>query len=214
MHNLFSQLRNKTRLLENYQKIGDIRHWASVNVIIKINEEIGSSIAFIKRATNESDPWSGQYSLPGGRVEVGESYREAANRETLEEIGIQLLPEDYIGEFLRFQVGHKNKIHPFAISAHVSLFSSDDEFKLCPIEVESAFWLPINLLMSDSNLKRKSFSINSIDGVYPCIDFDGHTIWGITYYILRELFIQWNGIRLSQVDKPISNSLPEYNFSY
>ena len=46
---------------------------------------------FILRATKQGDPWSGHMAFPGGHHEVGDvSLRHTAERETREEIGLDL----------------------------------------------------------------------------------------------------------------------------
>jgi 8-oxo-dGTP pyrophosphatase MutT (NUDIX family) len=47
-------------------------------------------ILFLKRATNPTDRWSGDVAFPGGRQQQGETDKETAMRETLEEIGLDL----------------------------------------------------------------------------------------------------------------------------
>ena len=54
-------------------------------------------ILFIERATDVRDPWSGHLAFPGGKVESGEQARQAAERETREEIGLALESERYLG---------------------------------------------------------------------------------------------------------------------
>lgn len=43
-------------------------------------------------------PWYGTYTIPKGKVEEGESYLQAAMRETKEEIGIVLTEDDEIDD--------------------------------------------------------------------------------------------------------------------
>ena len=43
-------------------------------------------------------PWYGTYTIPKGKVEEGESYIKAAIRETKEEVGIDINPDDIIKE--------------------------------------------------------------------------------------------------------------------
>jgi len=55
-------------------------------------------LLLIRRA---NDPGSGQWSLPGGRVEPGESDKEAVVRELLEETGLDVIPGTLVGTVTR-----------------------------------------------------------------------------------------------------------------
>lgn len=169
-----------------------ISSWASVNLIFsEKNEQI--CVAMIKRALNDNDPWSGHYAFPGGKLEEGESFLEAANRETLEEIGLSLnthSTNEEAKEFLRFQVTYQRQYYPFAISAFAQIYKGPPpEFKLEPSEVADAFWFPIQAFLNPNNIAWKPLAKKN-DDLYPCIEFDGHTIWGLSYFILWEFFDQ------------------------
>ena len=55
-------------------------------------------VALIKRG---HAPLLGEWSIPGGALEVGETLREAAVREALEETGLAVAPLDLLGVFDR-----------------------------------------------------------------------------------------------------------------
>ncbi|HSX31028.1 MAG TPA: NUDIX hydrolase [Candidatus Saccharimonadales bacterium] len=48
----------------------------------------------VLRRSPDDDLWPGAFDLPGGQVEPGESYLQAAIRETEEETGIRLAPDN------------------------------------------------------------------------------------------------------------------------
>jgi ADP-ribose pyrophosphatase YjhB (NUDIX family) len=48
-----------------------------------------------------NDPGSGQWSLPGGRVEPGETDKEAVVRELFEETGLDVIPGTLVGSVRR-----------------------------------------------------------------------------------------------------------------
>ena len=58
---------------------------ASVAIVLRENE-----ILLIKRAHNPRDRWSGHIGFPGGKSKPDEDRKTTAERETLEEIGIDL----------------------------------------------------------------------------------------------------------------------------
>eukprot|EP01060_Flectonema_neradi_P006388 TRINITY_DN14304_c0_g1_i1.p1 TRINITY_DN14304_c0_g1~~TRINITY_DN14304_c0_g1_i1.p1 ORF type:complete len:271 (+),score=30.45 TRINITY_DN14304_c0_g1_i1:54-866(+) len=70
---------------------------ASVACILRGNEDL--EMLFIKRASRDSDKWSGQIAFPGGRWEENDkNVRETAEREVLEELGLDLSKGfEYVG---------------------------------------------------------------------------------------------------------------------
>jgi ADP-ribose pyrophosphatase YjhB (NUDIX family) len=59
-------------------------------------------LLLVRRAT---EPGRGRWSLPGGRVEPGESDAEALRREMQEEVGLPVLVGDLVGSVLRAAPG-------------------------------------------------------------------------------------------------------------
>jgi 8-oxo-dGTP diphosphatase len=49
------------------------------------------------------EPAQGEWAIPGGRVELGETMHEAATRETMEETGISIRPGDLVYYFETIQ---------------------------------------------------------------------------------------------------------------
>lgn len=58
----------------------------------------GDNVALVKRGTA---PLLGEWSIPGGMLEIGETLREAAAREALEETGLVVEPQELLGVFDR-----------------------------------------------------------------------------------------------------------------
>jgi ADP-ribose pyrophosphatase YjhB (NUDIX family) len=57
-----------------------------------------AELLFIRRSHKDDDPWSGDIAFPGGRIDgVDEHPRAAAERETLEEVGIDLGATECLG---------------------------------------------------------------------------------------------------------------------
>ena len=53
---------------------------------------------FIRRTERKGDPWSGQVAFPGGRASTQDRDAQGvAERETLEEIGLELKPDQLLG---------------------------------------------------------------------------------------------------------------------
>lgn len=59
----------------------------------------GSHILLLRRSSSVPN-WPGHWCFPGGKVDEGELFREAAIRETLEETGVTIDPDTIEEEFL------------------------------------------------------------------------------------------------------------------
>ena len=63
-------------------------------------------VALVKRA---HAPLLGEWSIPGGLLELGESLRQAVEREALEETGLVVEPREFAGVFERIVPGPDNR---------------------------------------------------------------------------------------------------------
>jgi 8-oxo-dGTP pyrophosphatase MutT (NUDIX family) len=69
---------------------------AAVCLILADDGEGGAAVVLTRRAQHLTTH-SGQFALPGGRVDAGETAAEAALREAREEIGLALAPDTILG---------------------------------------------------------------------------------------------------------------------
>lgn len=75
----------------------DRRRLAAVALILR-KGTAGLEMLFIERARHAGDPWSGDLGFPGGKIEADDADpRFAAERETREEIGLDLRCARYLG---------------------------------------------------------------------------------------------------------------------
>lgn len=141
----------------------------------------------IKRAPRLGDPWSGHMALPGGmqeRTDAGPL--TTAARETLEEVGIDLLD---IGRHL----GRLDEVQPLgagvppiAISPFTFAVPASTGFEP-NVEVAEAMWVPLEELASQR--ARAEYLHHFADGRFlrfPALAYRGETIWGLTYRIVSQ----------------------------
>lgn len=91
---------------------------------------------------------SGQWALPGGRLDDGESALEAALREMDEEIGLELTPANAIGR-LDVHVSRSG----FAISPYVFWCDRDPRLEPDPSEVAAVYRVPLGDLAREDALQ-------------------------------------------------------------
>lgn len=161
---------------------------AAVALVLRETAGDGPDLLFIERARHPGDPWSGHMAFPGGRVDPSDaSPREAAERETLEEVGIPLARAELLGRLDDLQGRHAGRALPLVISAYV--YHASDARELAPNhEVESAFWVPVGALVEPD--RRVEF--RAAGSGYPGIrvgDPARHVVWGLTYRFV-EVFLQ------------------------
>ena len=91
---------------------------------------------------------SGQWALPGGRLDKGETSLQAALREMHEEIGLELIPGDAIGR-LDIHLSRSG----FAMAPIVFWCDEDPELEPDPEEVAAIYRVPLADLARDDALQ-------------------------------------------------------------
>jgi 8-oxo-dGTP pyrophosphatase MutT (NUDIX family) len=156
-------------------------------VAIALSERSGElQVLFIERASREGDPWSGHMAFPGGRVDdTDASPRAAAQRETLEEVGLSLDGSELLGQ-LDDSPGLPGTARELVVSAFV--YHVTEPQPLVPNhEVRQTFWFPIESLL-DSQLHIEHAVARGTRSHFPGIlvgEPGRHVVWGLTYRFLE-----------------------------
>lgn len=158
---------------------------AAVALLLRADES-GLSLLFIERAEHPGDPWSGHLAFPGGRTEPQDADpRAAAQRETAEEIGLDLARAAYLGRLddltgatlpvlVSGFVYHVDQAGPLALSR----------------EVRQVFWVPLEILLDPGRQVERTFDFSGAERRFPGIDLlgpDRPVLWGITYRFVAHL---------------------------
>ena len=149
------------------------------------------SLCLIRRAEHELDRWSGHVALPGGRVDPNDpSTREAAIRETREEVGLLLERAPYLGTLGEMPINNRRgEPSELSLSAHVfHLGDALQPFAPDYAEVAEAFWVPLHHLLDARNAAYRPTSRDGVSYDSPSVLYQGHHIWGLTYRILTLFF--------------------------
>jgi 8-oxo-dGTP pyrophosphatase MutT (NUDIX family) len=160
------------------------RRRAAVAVVLH-EAAAGPELLFIERAERFGDPWSGQMAFPGGRVDPGDAdARAAAERETLEEVGLDLAHAELVGRLGDVNAGVRIVL-PLVLSAFV--YRHDVRTPLTPNhEVRDALWVPVTRLVDPAQRVSYRFGLGRFPGI--CVGVpDRQVVWGLTYGLVEEL---------------------------
>lgn len=157
-------------------------------VAVVLHEAAGEpSMLFIERAQRMGDPWSGQMAFPGGRVDPDDpSVRAAAERETREEVGLELEGAELLGRLDDLNAGVR-LLAPLVLSSFVYRIAAPPPLVLNH-EVREAFWVPVPTLLDPSaRVTHRWGAVGRFPGI--CVGHpERHVVWGLTYQLLERLF--------------------------
>jgi 8-oxo-dGTP pyrophosphatase MutT (NUDIX family) len=167
----------------------DMRH-AAVAVVL-LPDQSGRACFVLTRRVATLRRHSGQWALPGGRLEPGESPEAAALREVQEEVGLVLPADAILGRLDDFASRSGHLISPLVVWA-----ADDLALSASPEEVAAAYRVPLDDLDSPGN---PSFE--------PLLHFAllGSTVYAPTAAILyqfRELGLHGRVVRVAEYEQP------------
>jgi 8-oxo-dGTP pyrophosphatase MutT (NUDIX family) len=143
-----------------------------------------TELLMIQRAEFEGDVWSGDIAFPGGRVDSAEEApRAAAERETLEEVGIDLAGAEYLGRLDDI----KGRTEAVLVSAFVYRVAPDQP--VTPnYEVHDTRWMPMAEAWDARRQTHRDLEWEGRKVKAPALRvFDDEKVpllWGLTYQFL------------------------------
>ncbi len=144
-------------------------------------------VLLILRAEMAGDPWSGQIAFPGGRVEkTDSSSRAAAERETFEEIGINLPKSSlYLGRLHDLHAHARLQRLPMAISPFVYWLEAPVSPQVSP-EVQEVLWVSLLHLFDSRHRCTVDYARGDTRLELPGIRVGSSVLWGLTLLMLTD----------------------------
>lgn len=149
-------------------------------------QEPGLQMLFIERATHPKDPWSGNIGFPGGKVEHSDpDPRSTAERETREELGLDLSTCCYLG---RLSDSNGTQL-PVLLSCFVYAVAGGLPELTINAEVKDAFWVSLSDITDRRRHGMHRFTFAGAPFESPCIRLpypDKPVLWGLTYRFVQD----------------------------
>lgn len=150
-------------------------------VLLPLFEEAGEARLILTKRPDTMPSHRGEIAFPGGKLDVGDVTLEAAAlRETYEEIGIDPVDIEVVGELDALgTVGSRFTITPF-----VGLLEGRPELHPDPVEVARVFDVPLSALLADGVHSEEEWEVGLPDFTIQFFELDDETVWGATARIL------------------------------
>lgn len=171
---------------------------AAVALIITANED-NEACFLITRRTAGLRHHGGQFALPGGRLDSGETIVEAALRETFEEIGLRLTPADVLGQLDDFATRSGFRMSPVVVWAEPGQTlrpnpAEVDQLHVVPLAELEKPEVPVLRAIPESD--RPVLSI-------PILDTLVHSPTAAILYQLREVALAGRHTRVAHYEQPV-----------
>jgi 8-oxo-dGTP pyrophosphatase MutT (NUDIX family) len=151
-------------------------------VLLPIVDRPGGLSILLTMRASDLRAHSGQVAFPGGKIDPGETPREAALREAREEIGLEERFVEALGWLDPYLTGTGFHVAPL-----VALVEPAFALALNKLEVDEVFETPFAFLMDPANhlLEDREWQGRR---KYYAMSREGRYIWGATAGILRNLY--------------------------
>lgn len=176
-----------------------LRH-AAVAIIVAGGEDGLEAAVLLTRRPQHLKRHAGQYALPGGRMDTGETAEAAALRETAEELGLHLDPAAILGRLDDYATKSGFCITPVVVWGGPALDLAPD-----PNEVARVHRVPL----SELNSPEIPTIDTPFDGSAPIIGLPlaslGHSLHAPTaalLYQFREVALRGVATRVADFDQP------------
>lgn len=142
----------------------------------------GAEVLLTKRSL-EMTNHRGEISFPGGRLDPGETPRDAALREAYEEVGLDPGAPELVGELAHLSTVVSNSY----IVPVVATLPHPVDLSPQTREVDRVMWTAVSDLTRPGTYHLETWSRPPLQRPLHFFDLDDETVWGATAHILVDL---------------------------
>jgi 8-oxo-dGTP pyrophosphatase MutT (NUDIX family) len=141
----------------------------------------------MRRAERDGDPWSGHMALPGGHAHPDDTdLLHTARRETLEEVGIDLVNAELLGRLDDVSPMRSSEI---VVRPYVFFTRGVGEPQLSE-EVAEMLWVSLDQLATGEWKQPAEVTVRGDSFTVPAFVIESRVVWGMTYHLLERFLGQ------------------------
>jgi 8-oxo-dGTP pyrophosphatase MutT (NUDIX family) len=168
-------------------------------VCVIVTGKGGEAALVITKRAARLTTHSGQYALPGGRMDAGETALDAARREAREEIGLELGPQDFIGRLDDYPTRSGYLITPL-----VAWLAEGTPLTPNPSEVARIHRVPLTELARPGSPQFISIPESERPVIrYPILDTLVHAPTAAVLYQFMEVALLGRETRVAHLEQPV-----------
>ena len=166
--------------------MNDFEAEAAVAVVRTVGDS--PALLILRRAVNPKDPWSGHFSLPGGRRDSQDlDLLDTCIRETKEECGL-LLTRDNLSRPLPILIAGNALGRPSRVAPFLFELPSRPLLVLETLEIAESHWVTEEYLMDSKNHCEAAMLPGRAHEMFRGLRLGNGYVWGFTYRVLGQLF--------------------------
>ncbi len=162
---------------------GSAGRYRDAAVVVLLYPGLAGWSLVLTRRTETLASHQGQISLPGGRIETGETVEEAALRELHEELDVAPSAVTILGRLTPLHIPHSR----FYVQPVVACTPNRPPFRPSSAEVSEVIEVQLIQLLDPATRQSELWQLRGELTDVPFFAIGNHKVWGATAMILSEL---------------------------